>query len=156
MSRTPASTEGTTSWVWGAFRCPCAMRLTTAAPKFANRSSPTVSRLWLIRHLTSTKQIVCQNSMKDSSFALKCYACSVTSADSSVHTVAGPSDALLTAGNLTAGQNFDSGNVCANSVTAFVYIKNDCILPARAVVNMSAPFKNALLKHTCTRCTAPV
>ncbi|CAL8469869.1 g9411 [Coccomyxa elongata] len=48
----------------------------------------------------------------------------------------GPSDALLTAGNLTAGQNFDSGNVCANSVTAFVYIKNDCILPARAVINV--------------------
>lgn len=51
--------------------------------------------------------------------------------------LAGPSDALLTAANLTAGQNFDSGNVCANSVSAFVYIKNDCILPARAVINVS-------------------
>lgn len=50
---------------------------------------------------------------------------------------AGPSDALLTAGNLTAGKNFDSGSVCANSVKAFVYVKNDCILPARAVINVS-------------------
>ncbi|KAK9916152.1 hypothetical protein WJX75_009433 [Coccomyxa subellipsoidea] len=48
----------------------------------------------------------------------------------------GPSDALLTAGSLTAGQNFDDGNVCANSDKAFVYIKNDCILPSRAVINV--------------------
>jgi hypothetical protein len=47
---------------------------------------------------------------------------------------AGPSDAIIPAGNLTAGQNFDSGNVCANNQRAFVYIKNDCALPSRATI----------------------
>lgn len=64
---------------------------------------------------------------------------------------AGPSDALLTAGSLTAGQNFDDGNVCANSDKAFVYIKNDCILPSRAVINVRAQCLADFLAAIATR-----
>ena len=53
--------------------------------------------------------------------------------------VAGPSDAKLTAANLTAGQNFDSGAVCANNQRAFVYINSDCPLPSRATINVRHP-----------------
>lgn len=52
---------------------------------------------------------------------------------------AGPSDARLHAGDLTAGQNFDGGNVCANNLVAFVYVQNNCILPARATIMVSPP-----------------
>ena len=59
---------------------------------------------------------------------------------------AGPADALLTAGNLTAGQSFDSGNACASGSSAFVFIKNSCQLPSMATVNVSPP--NLILRHT--------
>jgi hypothetical protein len=51
-------------------------------------------------------------------------------------TRAGPPDARLTAANLTAGQDFDSGAVCANSQKAFVYIKSDCPLPSLATIDV--------------------
>ena len=61
---------------------------------------------------------------------------------------AGPSDALLTAANLTAGQNFDSGAVCANTQTAYVYVKNDCPLPSRATIRvLYAPSLSSTLPH---------
>jgi len=59
---------------------------------------------------------------------------------------AGPADALLTAGNLTAGQSFDSGNACASGTNAFVFVKNSCQLPSMATVNVSQ--LNLILGHT--------
>ena len=54
-------------------------------------------------------------------------------------TFVGPSDALLTAGNLTAGRDFDSGNACASGSSAYVFVKNSCLLPARATINVGRP-----------------
>ena len=39
---------------------------------------------------------------------------------------AGPEDAKITIGNLTQGQTFDQGNVCANEDSGYIFIQSNC------------------------------
>jgi hypothetical protein len=46
----------------------------------------------------------------------------------------GPSDALLTVGNLTNGQTFDTGNVCANQKTGYIFVSSNCTTSADVTI----------------------
>lgn len=53
--------------------------------------------------------------------------------------LAGPSDALTTAQKVDDGATLDSGNVCRNQKEGFIYVWNQCAVPATVTIKASHP-----------------